>query len=348
VRFLTFNLWHGLAPHGPVAFKALEPVERRHLREQLQIQTIKALSPDVAFFQEANPAARRVVEFAGALGAEAFFQPDLVGLKLFGFGIPLNLNSGLVTLAKKKWGLKWCEAISLSRPGMNLVHNWGSWQLAEERFALFTETMLPGWGKVLFVNTHMHHGLEKTEKYREEFEKLAEELELPASMVSELKSRLAAGNKRRRQEVEVLLEEIERLEKRFEAVVLCGDFNSDPESETAESFRRFGFRDAWAETNPSDAGYTFDASRNQANHLLQSGFPLTITVEDLTFSSKVKEALLASARKQEGRPRRIDFIWFKSAGVELKVKQAQLVGLPDESGFAPSDHFGVCADIEAV
>lgn len=348
MRFLTFNLWHGLAPNGPVAFKALEPVERRNLREQLQLKTVHDLQPDVCFFQEANPAARRVEDFSAVLEAEGFFQPDLVGLKLFGVGIPLNLNSGLVTLARKKWGLKWCEAISLSRPGMNLVHSWGSWQLKEERFAMFTETMLPGWGKVLFVNTHLHHGLESTANFREEFDKACEELELSASMVSELKSRLAAGNKRRHQEVGVLLEKIARLERRYEAVVMCGDFNSDPESETAESFRQAGFRDAWYEANSFDPGFTFNAEKNVANHVLQSNFPLTMTVEDLTFSSKIKDTLVGLSRKQETRSRRIDFIWFKTAGVELKVKQAQLVGLPDASGFAPSDHFGVCADIEVV
>ncbi len=348
MRFLTFNLWHGLAPSSPVAFKALEPVERRKLREQLQLKVISDISPDFAFFQEANPAARRVQEFADLLDGEAFTQPDLVGLKLFGLGIPFNLNSGLITAAKREWGLRWIEAISLLRPGMNLVHQWGSWQLREERFALFTETMLPGWGKVLFVNTHLHHGLEKTDKLRQEFERVADELHLQASAVSELKARLLKGNQRRAQEVSVLAENLERLEKRFAAVVMCGDFNSDPKSETAESFRRMGFRDAWAEANANDPGLTFDGENNVANHLLQAGFPLTMTVEDLTFSLKAKESLDAMVRRQEARPRRIDFIWFKGIDVNLKVTKAELVGRPDPSGFAPSDHFGVCADIELV
>lgn len=348
MRFLTFNLWHGLAPSSPVAFEALEPVERRKLREQLQLKTISEISPDVAFFQEANPAVKRAEAFAGVLDGHAEFQPDLVGLKLFGVGFPFNLNSGLVTVAKKKWGLRRVESISLSRPGMNLVHQWGSWQLREERFALFTEALLPGWGKVLFVNTHFHHGLEKTEKLREEFELLAEELKLSASFVSELKQRLAKGNQRRAQEVSVLTEALERLHKRYEVIVMAGDFNSDPESETAESFRSMGFRDAWAEANPDAAGFTFDAEKNRANHLLQAGFPLTMTVEDLSFSAKIKETLVAMARRQESRARRIDFIWFRANGINLRVKKAELVGLPDASGFAPSDHFGVSADIEVV
>ena len=99
---------------------------------------------------------------------------------------------------------------------------------------------------------------------------------------------------------------------------------------------------------PSQSGLTFDSSRNVANHLLQARFPLSLVVEDLTFDSKTKDALLALARNQEARPRRIDYIWYRSHSFDLRVKNAELVGLPDAEGLAPSDHFGVCVDFERV
>lgn len=348
MRFLTFNLWHGLSPSSPVTMDALEPAGRRHLREELQIETVKKVEADVHFFQEVNPVNERAGVWARALKADCDSQPDLVGLKLLGLGLPFNLNSGLVTAVKKKWGMHSVDAVSLTRPGFRWVRGWASWQLREERFALFNETLLPGWGKVLLINTHLHHGLEKTEEIAAELETISDELKLPASAVSELKLRLAKGNQRRASELSMLLHTLEKHQNRYEAVVLAGDMNATAGNPQLDMLKEMGFRDAWAEANPNDPGLTFDKNANHANHLLSANFPLTLMVEDLSFSSRVKDALLTMARKHETRPRRIDFIWFRSNSVELKVKSAQLVGLPDANGFAPSDHFGVCADIEAV
>lgn len=348
MRFLTFNLWHGLSPTSPVAFEGLEPTARRELREQLQLDVLKEVAADFCFFQECNPVVTRAPQIADHLRMQMTYQPDLVGMKLFGVGIPFNLNSGLAILANNSYGVKKVDGVSLSRPGLNLVRSWGSWQIKEERFALFSETMIPGWGRVLLINTHLHHGLEGTAEYLEELEKLGDELELSASMMSELKDRLAAGNQRRNQEISVLLRTLQNYQSRYEVVILGGDFNASPASELGQILRESGFRDAWAEAHPEGGGLTFDHTKNQANHLLQSRFPLTLQVEDLSFSVKIKDALMALARKHENRPRRIDYIWYRSNSVALKVKSADLVGFPNSEGLAPSDHFGVCADIEAV
>lgn len=346
MRFLTYNLWHGLSPSSPIAFEALEPVGRRTLREQLQVETIQHLRPDVCFFQEVNPSAARAAMFAGKLQMQAAVQPDLVGLKLFGVGLPLNLNSGLVILAGQNYGLKKVEGVSLSRPGTHLVHGWGSWQLKEERFALFSETMLPRWGKVLLVNTHLHHGLETSLEFLKGLKALARELDLSDSVVSEIETRMAAGSARRAREMEVLLEALAKYERRYEVVMIGGDFNAGPESEVSRMLAQAGFRDVWQEAHPEGGGLSFDGTINVANHLLQERFPLTLVVEDLSFSNKTKESLLALARKQEALPRRIDYLWLRTSSLPLKVTAAQLVGLPNDEGLAPSDHFGVCADIE--
>jgi endonuclease/exonuclease/phosphatase family metal-dependent hydrolase len=346
MRFLTFNLWHGLTPSTPVAFEALEPVERRELREKMQLEVLSRVQPDVSFFQEVNPVGERGPKLCSALSSNAVSQLDLVGIKLFGVGIPLNLNSGLVTSVAKRWPLKRLEAISLSRPGVNLVHRWASWQLREERFALFAETMLPKWGKVLLVNTHIHHGVEATRELMEKLEAVAKEMELPEAMVSELRDRFNRGNERRKQELEILMAKIDELGQRYAAVIVGGDFNSVPESGAAEFMRASGFRDVWSEGAPGVPGFTFDSATNVANHLLQLNFPLTLVVEDLSFSAKIKETLMAMGRAQERRPRRIDYLWLKTRGLDVSVKHTELVGLPDSEGLAPSDHFGVCADIE--
>jgi endonuclease/exonuclease/phosphatase family metal-dependent hydrolase len=348
MRVLTFNLWHGLSPSSPVAFEALEPTGRRALRQEQQVRLLRELKPDICFFQEVNPIGARASELGDALRMDTAFQPDLVGLKLFGVGLPLNLNSGLLTLADHSYGLRKLAGVSLSRPGTHLVHSWGSWQLKEERFALFAETMLPNWGRVLLINTHLHHGLEATPEFLADLEKLADEMDLSPAVVSEIHRRLEKGSERRAQELGVLIENLHKFERRAEVVLIGGDFNASPDSEFGGALRDLGFRDTWKEAHATEPGFSFDKTRNPANHLLQAHFPLTLVVEDLSFSTKTKEALLALARKQESRPRRIDYVWMRSDSVELKIKKVDLVGLPDEEGLAPSDHFGVCADIERV
>lgn len=331
-----------------LAFEALEPVERRQLREKMQLEVLSGVHSDVAFFQEVNPVGERMPLLSGALAANSISQLDLVGLKLFGVGFPYNLNSGLVTSVAKRWPLKRLDAISLSRPGVKLVNRWASWQLHEERFALFSETMLPKWGKVLLVNTHIHHGMEATPELMEKLVKVADEMELPEAMVTELRDRFVRGNQRRKSEMEILLKKIDDLSQRYAAVIMGGDFNSVPDGETAAFLREHGFRDVWAEGAPGVPGFTFDSVTNEANHLLQINFPLTLVVEDLSFSSKVKDTLMGMARAQERRPRRIDFLWLKTRGLDVAVKHTELVGLPNSEGLAPSDHFGVCADLEVV
>ncbi|MGE0528667.1 MAG: endonuclease/exonuclease/phosphatase family protein [Bdellovibrionales bacterium] len=348
MRFLTFNLWHGLSPATPMAFEALEPGGRRALRERLQMHTLRDIAADICFLQEANPVTARARELGLALHMETRLQPDLVGVKLLGLGFPLNLNSGLVIAAQRKWGMRRISAVSLSRPGLRLVHSWGSWQLAEERFALLCEALLPGWGRVLLVNTHFHHGLEETPALAKELDTLVEELELPASTVSELKERLQRGNQRREQELSVLLQALESHERRYEAIVIAGDLNATPESQVCMRLAREGFIDLWAAARGAEPGLTFDAEKNEANHRLQARFPLSLVVEDLSFSVKIREALISLFRRQEARPRRIDYLWVRSRSRRLCVQRADLVGMPNAEGLAPSDHFGVCADVDMV
>lgn len=340
------NLWHGLSPASPVAFEALEPLERRRLREQLQVDLLRELKPDVCFLQEVNPGPARAAALAAELELSSALQPDLVGLKLFGLGLPINLNSGLVILSQSSFGLKKIKGVSLSRPGTNWVQSWGSWQLKEERFALFCEAMLPKWGRVLLVNTHLHHGLESTPDFVARLNHLAKELELDENVVAEIHQRLEMGSARRAQELEVLISAIHDVQKRYEVVVIGGDFNASPESDFGRALKDIGFRDTWGECHPEGGGLSYDGTLNVANHKLQERFPLTFVVEDLSFSAKTKEALMAVARLQEARPRRIDYVWLRSRSLKLNVSSAQIVGLPNHEGLAPSDHFGVCSDIE--
>ncbi|MGE4133213.1 MAG: endonuclease/exonuclease/phosphatase family protein [Bdellovibrionales bacterium] len=346
MRIVTFNLWHGLSPSNPLAFEALEPTTRRKLRESEQVRVLKEASPDFVFLQEVNPVSDRVQELGQALNLSTEYQPDLVGVKVFGIGLPLNLNSGLVIGAGHGHGLKRVQAISLSRPGFNWVRKWGSWQLREERFALLCESLVPDVGRILLINTHLHHGLESDPEFEKRIDEWTASQELNSTFTSELKERIRKADARRMNEMAFILRTIAEHEKRYSAVVLCGDLNSTPGSELFHALREIGFQDSWEIAHPQDPGYTFDRLKNEANHLLQSRFPISLMIEDLTFSSEVKAGLMNLAREQENRPRRIDYVWVRSRNGRVKVKGAQLLGAPDAEGLAPSDHFGVQVDLE--
>lgn len=345
MRVLTFNLWHGLSPSGPVVFEALEPDARRRIRQQIQVEILGRIGADICFLQEVNPVAVRAGELAARLDMRAEVQPDLVGLKLFGYGLPVNLNSGLCTLTSRMLPHARVAAVSLTRPGLNLVRSWASWQLSEERFALFSESLVPEWGRILMVNTHLHHGLEFTPEYARELEKLGGELELSPAMMSELKTRLLAGNRRRTRELDVILRTVSKYERRYEVILLGGDFNATPDHEIGRKLEGLGFVDVWRAAHANEPGWTYDPTVNVGNHILQSRFPLTLTVEDLSFSPAIQDALVTQARRFESRPRRIDHLWVRTQGLKVKAESVRLVGMPDASGMAPSDHFGVCADL---
>ena len=339
MRIATFNLWHGLSPSNPLAFEELEPSGRRELRYAMQEECLKQIQVDCLLLQEVNPARERSQRLAHVLGFDFQYQPDLTGIKLLGYGPPFNLASGLVILSSQH--LRFVKAVQLSGPRFGFAGRMASWQMKESRYALLSEFVSPETGRTLLVNTHLHHGLEATSNFIEEAEKVCQSLELSESAIVEIKERLLAGNVRRELEITRLLEEIDHLQNRYETIVVGGDFNCSAESHVYQQMVEFGFIDGWKELHPDLAGLTFDGEQNFANHKLQERFPISIVLEDLTFSTKAKTALFQLARRQEARPRRIDYCWIKSKSKKTRVQAAELFGQPNAEGLAPSDHFGV-------
>jgi len=345
MKILTYNLWHGLAPSSALTMEFLEPEARRRARFAMQLKLLKGLNFDVGFFQEANPLLERSSQMQNELKMNSFFQSDLVGIKVLGIGLPPHLNSGLLTLGTPSLHLRKVEGFKLSGPQRSFVSPWVSFQLQEERYALFCELMHPDWGRVLMVNTHLHHGLELTEEFEKELRQRARELELSGQVEAEIFDRLQKGNQRRLREMKHLLGEVRRLEERYSVVILGGDMNSRPDSEVAQLLREYGFKDSFEGQTQFKELYTFDGEKNQANHKLQARFPLSVKFEDLSFSKKVTQSLKEILTGFENSPRRIDQLWVKAKHKHFRT-QAELVGLEEDVGFAPSDHFGYMMDLE--
>lgn len=347
MKILTFNLWHGLAPATAGSFVELEPEVRRLKREELQESIVAGLQADVVLFQEVNPLADRLKRWQSVLNMQGFAQPDLSGLKVKGWGWPPRLNSGLGIFVSKQFAPRWVAGLQLSGGRISFAKVWATLQLSESRYALFIEFLHPQWGRVLVVNCHLHHGLELDESLRGKISKLGEENILTANATSELKDRISGANGRRLQEVRNLLEFIHTRKQRYSLILLGGDLNCSSTSPAMQQISEFGFRDLWLDKHRTEAsGYTFDHSRNHANHVLTSQYPLTIETEDLSFSPKTRDVVRGLLQDHERRERRIDYLLAWSSQKSVPVKNIELVGVPDKDHLGPSDHFGVLAEIE--
>lgn len=342
LSFATLNLWHGLSFDSKLRFSFLEPKTRRKMRERLQVETFKELDADVYFLQEVNPVWERSLEISEALEKVAFEQTDLAGVKLFGVGFPLNLNSGLVTLVPDRWSPRQLGVIQLSGHRGAKAATLYSFQLDECRYAILTEAIHPQMGKILLVNTHLHHGLEWKEAYRPELEAWIKKYDVSQSVSEELFKRMKAANERRSYEVNRLLSKLSNLRSTYQLMVLGGDLNFSPQSELYQDLVDFGFHDETAVKQ--NELLTWMPEGNQANHHFQGQFPPTVFVEDLTFSPMAQQDLIALIRKWEAESRQLDYV-FTCSSKEFSSR-LRVFGQPTDEKLALSDHFGVFLEAE--
>jgi len=345
LKVLTYNLWHGLAPaDGLLYFKKLEPETRRIQRQIMQQNLLVDWAADVACLQEVNPLPERSHAFASVSDNVLFGQPDLAGIKWHGRGLPLNLNSGLLTLVKKKYLPRLLGSVKLSGSPFSLEARWMSVQWRETRFAQLIEIMDPTMGRVLIINLHLHHGLENSSELRSHLQEGVKSGEISGQVALEIEMRLAQGDERRLAEISVLLERLNELQQ-FDVMVLSGDLNAGPESAVLKALKRFGFQDL-AEVSGVTAP-TFDRVENEANHVFLHDFPLTVDLGDLSFDPELRRRLQALLRRFEGAPRRVDYVLVRALKGAVKIKSFETVGRVDEKlGFAPSDHFGCLCDFQ--
>ena len=342
---LSYNLWHGMGPSKSGLYRSLETKAHRRAREARQLELLRRLAPDVAVLQECNRALRRGPRLGTAMDAEFFYQPDSVGLKLFGVGLPMNMNGGLVTTIRRDLYPRRVDAISLTHPSYNLVRSWASLQVREERFALLTSITTPDGRRILVVNTHLHDGVDASAELSDALNRLIDDAKPSREVASEVRRRFEHDQRRRWREMNNLLGRIAELEVNYDAVVLAGDFNEAPGGDLTKLLNAKGYGDVWTEAHPDHPGFTFDRIRNVENHALQNDLPATRTIEDVSIEPAAKAAFLQRAAEDERRPRRLDYVWIKARG-PARVRGAELVGLPGPDGPVASDHFGVLARIE--
>ncbi len=336
MKITTYNLWHGLNARGTLEFERLEPLARTLNRNIEQLRMMQKSDSQIFFFQEVNPLRLRIKEFE-KLGFEVHAHADNLGLKLFGFGFPSNLKSGLVIALKKPSISKLVMALKLSGTPLSVDSPLFSLQLKENRYALLVETFVTEIGRVLLVNTHLHHGPEFTTDLKLKLLSWSESEKVPSRFLKIVEKSLLQGEKRRLAEVDLLLKTLLPLKSEYDAIVLGGDLNFSPNSPLKTKLIEFGFVDSC-----NKEYLTFDSDHN-TTHLLTKDFELPVKVAVGTPGAKKLRVLLTN---HDQRPRRIDYVFVFSGSHRVKEISSHLVKSPTE--IEVSDHYGVEASVEFV
>jgi endonuclease/exonuclease/phosphatase family metal-dependent hydrolase len=324
-------------------FESLEPLTRRKEREQLQVQLLRDQNLGAIFLQEVNPVGSRSRDLSEQLGLQRFWGRDNAGVKIGSIGAPFNLDSGLSVLLSEEFVSEWSKSICLSGEKYSGLSQLGSLQWKESRYALLVSVITPKWGRVLFVNTHLHHGLELRENVVQGLEALTKAEKISESVAEEISDRITQADLRRSQEIKRLLDEISSIRDRYSFIILGGDFNSSSESSVIEAISEFGFQ----ALQPEEAGEmkTWDSERNRSNLQFTINFKAPILVDDLSFDKSTVSLLKEKLKSWEMAPRQIDFLYGWSRTGKFEVHDSHLFGEEKGEQLSPSDHLGLCSEI---
>jgi len=327
MKFITYNVWHGLGGSGFLRFNELERPGRKNERLELQAGELASLQPDLLFLQEVNPVGSGARFYADKLGMAEVHQVDQAGIEIFGWGVPANLKTGLCLLARPSFKPRKIAGLKLSGDRLGFLSERLSFQLREFRYALFARV----WTEdttILTVNLHLHHGPRLTNEADDRLEDLVDAGRVPRELAEKTRVEMLISVGRRKREIEKILEQVHRLRLDGEEVVLAGDFNSW--GEDLDPFERDGFVNV---TAPRVREPTWDLPNNLENHklsrLLVSPYPDYGNADLLEF-----------IRLTIDEPRMLDHV-LMSEGLAARVKSARRVFDKPRDGLLGSDHFGL-------
>lgn len=343
--------------HGLFGFREFENASNRDRRWRKALRDCADLNADVFLFQELNPVSQKGKDLTVALGGEFHGCVDQSGLKLFSRGVPYNLASGLGILLRS--GVRPTRKRDLLvRVPQNRKLSGGvgksgesvSFHLDEQRYAQFTSVRHEALGRLLIVNTHLHHGFEKFPELIGLLENAVKTKRVLPAEVDKLDRFLEEARDRRLSEIDRILEVVESVANEHDGILIGGDFNSLPTSAAPKLLGVSGFRDLFVIANPTLAANpnscaTWDPVLNSANHRFQQEAGFQFPLPDFGNSE-----LLNVYREFDRCPRRIDFLFARGSLLGSKKMQLTSVrnfAMPNADGAeAASDHFGVVATWE--
>ena len=221
LRLLTWNLWHGLNPYQRVFMRAIQGPDAEKRRREGQVRFLRewARSPgDILCLQEVNPAHARSRELARALGFSGQASVANTGLKLGTLGLPPGLQEGPAVLHGSAFTDVSFEELTLSGDCLEL-HGPLGWNLylqtRERRKALLMRAKFQE-KQIAVVSLHLHHASDKDPK----------------------------NHDRRSAEIVRLVDWLRVRAQDCNLLIVGGDFNNDPESDSMIPFKEFGLVNA--------------------------------------------------------------------------------------------------------
>jgi endonuclease/exonuclease/phosphatase family metal-dependent hydrolase len=351
MTFLTYNTLHGLEP-SRLTVKASESIDARQARLDLQFRQLSLIEPDVMLLQEVNPLpemARRYVEAMHGSGLQyaAVHQVDACGVRLTRWlAVVPGLNNGLAVLAKAPLVVRKVRGLKLSG-GFGRCDDYMGFQTGELRYALIAEIENPNTGrKLLTVSLHLHSGIERNAFFiqmihdavaegrarREDFEGIVTALEL--------------SQKRRLEEIRVLVREIQRLNAgdTYVGVLVGGDFNFEPDDPEYRELESAGLTDIYAMANPETEVYTLDPQRNVIAGKGIREVPSALRAAMKRLPETQQQKILEGYQQGIAQARRVDFLFLmrKPSQDQTGCFRKELFGEAESVATAPgSDHYGV-------
>jgi len=350
LRVATFNVWSGLDYQGTktaglrsiLKFGEYESPERREQRFALLVDQLRALSPDIVFLQEANPTGPYAARLAQTLGYSEIHQVENGGVKLGPIGFPSNLKVGMVILARPSLHIRRHDVWKLSGPA-GLLGDAVSLHFGEMVTCLVAKIVVNDT-PVYLVNVHLAAAASDDESFVAKFRDTPEGRRVPGTEFAELITENRERNRRQQEEARKLVRLIDGLPSDY-PVIVAGDFNAEPESQTMQTVLSSGSSfDALSTVNertsdgPAVEAITWDAQANR--NVAFTGRPFNSAGQAL----KPRAAL--DSFFDSAISRRLDYILLHERFRPEDVVAASVAFDKQVDGLHASDHYGIVTDID--
>jgi endonuclease/exonuclease/phosphatase family metal-dependent hydrolase len=345
-RIATFNVWHGLAGRGPLwglfGFREFESPETRQERWRAALRLLAEIDADVFLLQELNPLSIKGQDLVAALGGHFYGRVDQSGIRFLSLGVPSNLRTGMGILVRGRTRPARLRDDSDFFPKsqklsgrMGLTGENFSLQFDEQRYAQFFSIQHETLGRILIVNTHLHHGFERFPLLMSLLDEAVEAGQVSRVEVENLLPFLDLSRDRRVAELDRILEVVQHVQKQHDGIIIGGDFNSVPSGGVIKNLELAGFVDVSAQSGNDSP--TWDPLKNELNHNLQTRKGFDFPLPDFG-----NPALREVFQKFDRSPRRIDYIFAR--GRVASGARTWVFGYPQVGQMGVSDHFGVVAE----
>jgi endonuclease/exonuclease/phosphatase family metal-dependent hydrolase len=318
MRIVTINIWSGLDYQGWLRSGRYETAAQWEARYRHLVDRLRALDADVIAINEANPVGPVMRRLAVDLGYDQLHWRGLSGLRLGPIGLPVNLDEGDGLLARRELNL---QPVGRRRLTGGWIGRWGSVNVANATQLVCGRIAIDGRPIYLF-NTHWTVAGSAAAYAAQETSRDGDAAALPAEKRHDAQAAHAEAASIRMIEASRTADAVHALLPPGAPAILCGDFNTVPETPELRVVEEAGFTDAFHHLNPDETGATWDGARND-----------------------IIRQIYDSMRHIPAQPARLDYV-FVNAPLRPALTSARVALDRANDRPHPSDHFAVVCDLD--